>query len=295
MKVKENKTDRIFDVCNWSCIIIFFLIVLYPLYYIVIASVSDPQEVMNGNVLFAPAGLTLEGFKRVLAYEGMYIGYKNTVFYTVAGTIINLVVTLAAGYSLSRPDLYARKFFTSLFVMTMFFSGGLIPTFLIVKSYGMYNTIWPMLLLGAVNVWNLIITKSFFENNIPVSLLESAQLDGCDDMRFFFKMALPLSKAIIAVLTVYYAVGHWNSYFNAFIYLKDEDKFPLQLFLRQILLQNQFNDELSIESSNSMESMFIAESMKYGMIILSTLPILMVYPFVQKFFVQGVMIGAIKG
>lgn len=292
---KQSLPDRVFDTVNFIFVTMVLLVIIYPLYYICIASISDPMSIMGGKVMFWPSGINFDGYRKILNYENIWTGYRNTIFYTVVATTINVVVTLMAGYALSRRDLPGRTFFISLFMFTMFFSGGLIPTFLFVKSLKMYDTIWPMILLGTVSVWNLIITKTYFQENIPQELLEAAVIDGCDDYTFFRKVVLPLSRAIVAVLVIYYAVGHWNSYFNALIYLKSESKYPLQLFLRQVLMQNQFYDEMSIDNENAVNAMMIAESMKYGMIIISSLPILVLYPFLQKYFVQGVMIGAVKG
>ncbi|MDD3766623.1 MAG: carbohydrate ABC transporter permease [Eubacteriales bacterium] len=292
---KQSFPDRVFDTVNFIFVTMVMLVIIYPMYYICIASISDPMSIMGGKVMFWPSGINFDGYQKILNYESIWTGYRNTIFYTVFATTINVVVTLMAGYALSRRDLPGRTFFISLFMFTMFFSGGLIPTFLFVKSLKMYDTIWPMILLGTVSVWNLIITKTYFQENIPQELLEAAVIDGCDDYTFFRKVVLPLSRAIVAVLVIYYAVGHWNSYFNALIYLKTESKYPLQLFLRQVLMQNQFYDEMSIDNENAVNAMMIAESMKYGMIIISSLPILVIYPFLQKYFVQGVMIGAVKG
>lgn len=292
---KRLSPDWKFDLINGALILIITLLILYPLYFIVIASFSDPSAIARGRVWFLPKDITLEGYRRILEYKNIWIGYKNTVLYTGVGTFVNVSFTMMAGYALSRKDLPLRGLWIGIFMFTMFFDGGLIPRFLFLKNLGLYNNFWVMILPTAVSVWNLIIAKTFFENSIPDELLEAAQLDGCGDLRFFASIVVPLSKAIMAVLTVYYAVGHWNEYFNAMIYLKDESKFPLQLFLRQVLLQNQFQDEIMINNADAEKNALIAESMKYGIIILSSLPVFVMYPFMQKYFVKGVMIGAVKG
>ena len=297
MKSRSNRLspDWKFDLVNGALILMITLLILYPLYFIVIASFSDPNAIARGRVWFLPKNITLEGYRRILEYKKIWLGYKNTILYTGVGTFVNVSFTMMAGYALSRKDLPLRGLWIGIFMFTMFFDGGLIPRFLFLKNLGLYNNFWVMILPTAVSVWNLIIAKTFFENSIPDELLEAAQLDGCGDLRFFASIVFPLSKAIMAVLAVYYAVGHWNEYFNAMIYLKDESKFPLQLFLRQVLLQNQFQDEIMINNADAEKNALIAESMKYGIIILSSLPVFVMYPFMQKYFVKGVMIGAVKG
>jgi len=285
--------ERIFSLFIALYVIICFLLVSYPLYFILIASFSDPTAVAAGTVWFYPKGFSLEGYRTILEYERIWIGYRNTVFYTVFGTLISLIVTLPAGYALSRKDFLPRRVLIFLFTFTMFFSGGLIPTYILISKLNLNNTIWVMLIPFCLNVYNLIIVRSFFEHSIPLELQEAATIDGCGDGRFFFSIVLPLSKAIIAVIALYYAVATWNNYFRPMIYIKSNSIQVLQVFLRDILIQNQMLETMSAESLNTVQN--LADVIKYGIIIVSALPMIIVYPFVQKFFVKGVMIGAVKG
>jgi putative aldouronate transport system permease protein len=285
--------ERIFSLFIALYVIICFLLVSYPLYFILIASFSDPTAVAAGTVWFYPKGFSLEGYRTILEYERIWIGYRNTVFYTVFGTLISLMVTLPAGYALSRKDFLPRRMLIFLFTFTMFFSGGLIPTYILISKLNLNNTIWVMLIPFCLNVYNLIIVRSFFEHSIPLELQEAATIDGCGDGRFFFSIVLPLSKAIIAVIALYYAVATWNNYFRPMIYIKSNSIQVLQVFLRDILIQNQMLETMSAESLNTVQN--LADVIKYGIIIVSALPMIIVYPFVQKFFVKGVMIGAVKG
>ncbi|WP_257348919.1 carbohydrate ABC transporter permease [Pseudalkalibacillus decolorationis] len=297
--IKETKADKTFKIFNYSFLFIALMIVLYPLIYIVSASVSDPSAVNSGEMWFLPKGFTLEGYKLIFENEQIWKGYLNTIFYTVLGTLINLAVTLPAAYALARKDFVGRGFLTGLFVLTMFFSGGLIPTYLLVKDLGMIDTIWAMVLPNAAAVWNIIISRIYFQVTIPTELEESARMDGCSNFKMFMKIVLPLSAPIIAVMALFYGVGHWNGYFNALIYLSDKDLYPLQLVLREILVLQ----EMSSSTANITESMAeamhskeqLAAIIKYGVMIVSTLPIIVVYPFLQRYFVKGVMIGSLKG
>ncbi|QSS98787.1 carbohydrate ABC transporter permease [Pontibacillus sp. ALD_SL1] len=294
-KVARSREDKIFDFINFTLLTIFLIAILYPLWFVIIGSISNPDRIFAGDVLFLPKDITFEGFQRIFADGKIWMGYRNTIIYTVLGTTVNITLTLMAAYALSRKDLFGGKVIMLLLVFTMFFSGGLIPTYLVVKQLGLVNTMWAMILPKAVAVWNLIVVKTFFEMTIPKDLLEAAKMDGCTNFNFFRRIVLPLSKPIIAVMVLFYAVGHWNSYFDALIYLNDEGLYPLQLVLRSILVQN----EASISMVSDLESYAaqkrIAELIKYGVIIVATLPLLIVYPFIQKYFVKGVMIGGIKG
>mgnify|MGYP001405480405 CR=1 FL=1 len=273
-------------------LLIVFLLVAYPLYFIIIASISDPSKVSLGEVWLIPKDITLSGYQLIFENEQIWTGYKNTIFYTVVGTFFNLLFTLPAAYALSRKDLIGRNLFMYIIVFTMFFSGGLIPTYLLVQDLGLYNTFWAMVLPTAVSAWNLIIARTFFQTNIPKELEEAAEMDGCSDMQFFIRIVLPLSKAIIAVMGLFYAVSHWNEFFNALIYLKDQERFPLQLILRDILIQTQFEGQSSgIGAEQAAEQ---ANLIRYGVIIVASVPVLILYPFIQKYFVKGVMLGAIK-
>jgi multiple sugar transport system permease protein/putative aldouronate transport system permease protein len=231
----------------------------------------------------------------VLEYRPVYTGYANTLFYTVFGTLINVSFTMCAAYALARKSLPARGFFTFLFTFTMLFSGGLIPNYILMKQLGIINTRWAMLLPGAISAYNLIVTRTFIQNSIPDELLEAAQIDGCGDARFFFEFVLPLSKAVVAVITLYYAVAHWNAYFNAFIYLSNRDLYPLQIFLREILVMNQVSTDMVIDPKMQEAMQGMADLLKYSLIVVSTAPILCIYPFLQRYFIKGVMIGSLKG
>lgn len=296
--IRESRADRVFVVVNRIFLAVILLLVLYPLVYIVSASISDPVAVNSGRMWLYPVGVTFEGFSRVFQNPEIWLGYRNTAFYTVFGTLINLAVTLPAAYALSRRDLVGRNVLMGLYLFTMFFNGGLIPTYLLVRDLGMVNTVWAMLLPNAASVWLIIVARTFFQATIPGELREAADMDGCSNFRFFWSIVLPLSKSIIAVLALFYAVGHWNQYFNALIYLSDRNLFPLQLFLREILVQQQMDASMMM-SGGSMEALAqqarIADIVKYAVMIVSALPLLIAYPFVQRFFVKGVMIGSVKG
>ena len=267
---------------------------LYPLYFVVIASFSDPSAVASGQVWLVPKGLTLDGYKELFRHNEIWTGYANTILYTIAGTFIGVAVNIFAAYALSKKDLVGRKVLMWLFVFTMFFNGGLVPTFITIKDFGLYNTFWVMVLPFSVSVYNIIVARTFFENTIPAELNDAAKIDGCGNIYYFFKIVLPLSKAILAVITLWTAVGMWNSYFNALVYLKDSWRYPLQLVLRNILITN--NLQMSFGSGEAMQiALRLSNLMRYSVIIVSTLPIMCVYPFAQKYFNQGVMIGAVKG
>lgn len=293
-KIKHSKQDTILNIIIYGFSVLALLIVLYPLYFVIIASFSDPYAVANGQVWLYPKGFTLDGYKEILKHSEIWRGYANTILYTVVGTFIGLVVNVFAAYALSRKELVGRKFFMIMFVFTMFFNGGLIPTFLTIKEFNLYNTFAVMVLPFSVNVFNIIVARTFFQSSIPNELWEAAQLDGCGTLRYFFQIVLPLSKAIIAVLGLWTAVGIWNSYFNALIYLKDSSLYPLQLILRNILIVNTTQAAMGTGEAAQVQ-LRLANMMRYSVIIVSTLPIMCVYPFIQKYFNKGVMIGAIKG
>lgn len=295
MSVRASKEDRIFNIVNYSILIIILFVISYPLFFVVIASISDPIAVSLGKVWLWPVDISLDGYRKILSHSDLWIGYRNTIYYTVAGTALNIALTLTGAYSLSRKDLPGRNVFMKFIVFTMFFSGGLIPTYLLIHNLKLYNTFWVMIIINAVSVYNLIVARTFFQNNIPDELLEAARIDSCNDIKFFLMIVLPVSKAIIAVLVIFYAVTHWNSYFNGLIYLKERERFPLQIFLREILLQNQFGENMQIDDPNELAAQMIAQTMKYGVIIVASVPVLILYPFLQKYFMKGVMIGAIKG
>ncbi|NWL89395.1 MULTISPECIES: carbohydrate ABC transporter permease [unclassified Paenibacillus] len=298
--VRETKRDKIFVVCNYLFVIFAFLIVLYPLVYMLSASISDPKFVASGEMWLWPRGITFDGYKRVFQNSSIWIGYKNTILYTLVGTTINLIVTLPAAYALSRKDFIGRNFFMGMFMVTMFFSGGLVPSYLLVKQLGMINSMWAILIPASASIWNIIVSRTFFQSSIPKELQDAAQVDGCTNMRLFLKIILPLSMPIVAVMALFYGVGHWNSYFSAMIYLNDSAKYPLQLVLRQILVLQEMSAQgggvIDSSTATAMNTKAeIAALVKYAVIIVATLPVIVVYPFLQRYFVQGVMIGSVKG
>lgn len=293
-RIRDTRPDRIFNAIIYTVGILILAVVIYPLYFIIIASFSDPSAVTNGRVLLWPSGFTLDGYKALLEHERLWLGYRNTIVYTLLGTLFGLAVNISAAYALSRRDLVFRGPLMLFFVIPMFFSGGLIPTFLTVNELGLYDNFWVMIVPFAVSTYNIIVARTFFQSNIPGDLLDAAQIDGCGNLRFFFQMVLPLSKAILAVLALWTAVGHWNSYFNALIYLRSENLHPLQLILRNILITNQMQSAMGTGEAAQI-AMRTASLMRYSSIIVSTVPIMCMYPFVQKHFNQGVMIGAVKG
>lgn len=292
----RSREDKIFDFFNYLILTLFLLVVLYPLYFIVIASFSDPNQVNAGKVWLIPKDITLEGYERIFNDSNIWLGYRNTIFYTVMGTIINVVLTLTSAYALSRKDLYGRNFFMGMMVFTMMFGGGLIPRYLLIKDLGMLDTVWAMIIPNAVGVWNVIISRTFFQTTIPDELFEAATIDGCSNTRFFTRIVLPLSPALIAVMVLFYGVGHWNAFFDAMIYLKNSKLYPLQLILRDILIKNEMQSQMLMEDAETVAAQQrIAETIKYGVIIVASVPVMILYPFLQKYFVKGVMIGAIKG
>jgi len=296
--VKESLSDRIFDAVNKLVLAAAMLLVLYPLIYIISASMSDPAYVNSGQMWGWPRGLTFEGYERVFRNMDIWIGYRNTVLYTLLGTFINLLCTLPCAYALARRDLFGRNFIMGIFVFTMFFGGGLIPFYLLIKDLHMLGTVWALVLPGAVSVWNVIITRTFFQSTIPRELEEAAEIDGCSTTKLFALIILPLSAPIIAVMSLFYGIGHWNGYFNAMIFLSDRGQFPLQLILREILIVQQMNDSLMVGGATAEAQAAqarIAEIVKYAVIIVSTLPVIAMYPFLQRYFVKGVMLGSIKG
>jgi putative aldouronate transport system permease protein len=295
MVITRTRGDKIFDFINYTLITLIVLIVVYPLYFVLIASFSDPDLVNSGNLWLWPSGITFEGYTRIIAESAIWTGFGNSLMYTAIGTSINVVMVLTAGYALSRSDLAGRNFFMMMIVFTMFFGGGMIPNYLLVKNLGMLNTIWALVIPNAVSAYNIIITRTFFQTTIPHELLEASKVDGCSNTRFFLRIVLPLSMPIVAVMILFSAVGHWNSYFNALIYLRDESLFPLQIILRSILVSNEVSESMNLDMADVVAQQQIAELMKYGVIIISSLPVLILYPFLQKYFVKGVMIGSVKG
>lgn len=295
-----NLSDKIFVFANHMFLIFVFLMTLYPLLFVLSASVSEPASVTKGEMLLFPVGFTMEGYRHLLKYKDIWSGYGNAFFYTITGTFLNLLVTIPAAYALSRKDLRYRGMILGLFVFTMYFSGGLIPTYLNMKSFGLLDKRTAILILGLVSPYNLIVARTFFGNTIPWELQEAARIDGASNLTIFLRIVLPLSKPIMAVMVLYYGVSHWNSYFTEMIYLRDRSKWPLQLFLREILAQGQMA-AASIEGADAqsvqalMQQQDTANLLKYAVMVAAILPMMVLYPFLQKFFAKGVMIGSIKG
>lgn len=293
--------DFRFDVVNIIVLGLITLLFFYPMYLCLISAVSSPEEVYAGRVLLLPKGFNSEGFQRVIENDSLWRGYLNTIFYTVLGTCINLALTMTGAFVLSRRTFALRTPLNWMVLFTMFFGGGMIPTYLLVKDLKLLNTVWSLVLPGAISTWNLIITRTFLATSIPNELQEAAYIDGCNNIRFFLRIVLPNATTIIAVIGLFYAVDHWLSYWNAMLYITDETRYPLQLVLRDILLKA----EVALQSAQSGENMEsatavvdllrISESVKYIVVIAGTLPLLIVFPFVEKYFVKGVMIGSVKG
>jgi len=287
--------DRVFNVLNYAFLRLWLLAIAYPLYFIIIASFSDPFAVKQGRVVLYPVSFTLKAYREVFLYQDVWTGYANSVFYTVVGAAINVFMTVLAAYRLSRKDFWGRNAIMAIFTFTMFFSGGLIPYYLIVRNLGMLNTRWAMIVPGAMSVFFVIMTRTFFQSNIPEELYEASTMDGCSDVRFIASIVLPLSGPVLAVIALYYAVGHWNAFFNALIFLKRDKLFPLQIFLRNILLMNQANLDRLHDLDELVRRQDLIDLLKFALIIVASVPVLLIYPFAQRYFVRGVMIGAIKG
>ena len=295
MANKFTRRDKVFNFVNISIVTLFFLAVLFPLIYVVSASFSDPNKVIQGQVWLWPVGFNLEGYNAVFDNPRVMSGYLNSFIIMVGGTAVNVVMTILAGYPLSRKDFPDRHLLMGLFVFTIMFSGGLIPTYILVKNLGLIDTRWALILPTAIGVWNAIIVRTYFQTTIPGDLLEAAQMEGCNEFHFLWKIVIPLSGPIIAVITLFYAVGHWNQFFQALLYLKDEAKYPLQIVLREILVENTITDMSSMDVESQLLRQRLRELLKYSLIIVASAPLLMIYPFIQKYFVKGIMIGSLKG
>lgn len=293
-KIRDTGLDFVFMIILNLLLSLIMAVLLYPLIFVLSASISDPSAIMAGKVVLLPVGFTLKAYQAILDYDLIWVGFSNSLFYTVAGTLVNLVVTILAGYALSRKDLVGKNFFMFLFAFTMLFSGGIVPTYLVVNQLGLINTRWALIFPQALSVWNLIITVTYFRTSIPVELLEAAQLDGCSDFQYLARVVLPLSAPIVAVLALFYAVGHWNEYFSALLYLNKQELYPLQIMLRNILVQNQI-DFTMIDISAFAARQAMRELLKYALIVVASVPVLLIYPLVQRYFIKGIMIGAIKG
>ncbi|MGN0169066.1 MAG: carbohydrate ABC transporter permease [Acetatifactor sp.] len=293
-----NRAFYIFNTVFW---IIMMFIIIYPLYLVLIASVSDPDAIVRGEVIWHPVDFSLVGYQAVFKYTEMLRSYANSIFYTAASVVISIFVTLGAAYTLSRPKFPGKGLFNFIFVFTMFFNGGLIPTFLVMKDIGLYNTPWIMILMGSVSVWNLMVARTYIQNSIPMELYEAAMLDGATHFQYFFKIVMPLAKTIIAVLAVYYGVAKWNDYFVGLVYLRDRSLLPLQTILREILATLQVDKSgdymmsMADSAASMAEAMRVANVAKYCIIVVATGPVVILYAFLQKYFEKGVMIGSLKG
>ena len=290
---RRHLGDTVFYLINGIILGLLALIILYPLYFIIIASISDPDAVLAGKVVLYPVSITLSGFRKIIERQDVWRGYLNTIIYTAITVILSLIVTIPAGWALSRKTLPKKKLFMVFFIIPMFFGGGLIPFYNVMSSLRLVNTMWSVVLPSILSVWNLFMTKTFFESSIPEGLIEAAKIDGAGQFKIFLSVVLPLAKAILAVMALYYAVGQWNSYFNAMIFIQNENLYPLQLVLKEILIASE--STVGGSGETILEQFRLANQLKYVSVIVSSVPVLMLYPFVQKYFAQGAMIGSLKG
>ncbi|TXL61091.1 carbohydrate ABC transporter permease [Cerasibacillus terrae] len=289
-----NTGDKLFTVFNYALLTLVICLMLYPLIYVLSASFSNPEKMLQGELWLFPTDFTLESYSLAFQNRDIWIGYRNTIFYTFLGTAINLIMSIMIAYPLSRSDFYGRGPITAFIMVTMFFSGGMIPTYLLVRDLGMVDTIWAMVIPGAVSVYNVIIMRTFFQN-IPEEIREAASIDGSTNLNFLIRIVLPLSVPIIAVMALFYGVGHWNAYFDGLIYLRDSDRYPLQLFLREMLIQDDMSAMTTSGTEGVAKHLLRIEGLKYAVVVIASLPMLIIYPFLQKYFIKGVMIGSLKG
>lgn len=294
-RVKDSRQDRVFYVICTIVLMLFFLSTLYPIVYVLSASFSSGKAVGAGKVVLWPVDASLEGYQAVFRNRNILTAYKNTILYAFVGSIINIAMAMVAAYPLARKTLPGRNWLMFIFTFTMYFGGGLIPSYMLIRDLGLIDSMWALILPGAIPVYNMILARTFVQNSIPGELLEAAKIDGCNDVSFFFRILLPLSKAIIAVLAIYSLVAHWNSYFNAMLYLNSQEKMPLQIILKQILVANTMTSDMMLDPELAEAKAELADVLKYALIVVSTAPIMVIYPFMQKYFVQGVMIGSLKG
>ena len=293
--IRESLGDRIFMVIVYIILTFCLVVVLYPLIYVVSASFSSSAAIRSGEVWLYPVDITLQGYEAVFSNHQIMTGFLNSFIYTFAGTAVNLVMTMLCAYPLSRKEFYGRGLITGIFVFTMYFGGGLVPTYMLINNLGLLNTRWVMIIPTAMSVWNVIIARTYLSSTIPDALFEAAELDGCSEFQFFIRIVIPLSAPIIAVLALYYGVGNWNAYFNAMIYLSDSELFPLQVVLRSILILGDV-DMTKVQNVDALvQKQGLADLLKYAVIEVASMPVMCIYPFVQKYFVKGVMIGSIKG
>ncbi len=295
-RMRMSTGDKVFQVSINCLTILIAIVTLYPLIYVLSASISNPIHIMSGKVWLWPVDITFRAYTNVLHSKNIMTGYMNTLIYAFFGTMINMTLSVMAAYPLSMPDLKGKNFITLIITFTMFFSGGIVPSYLNVKSLGLLNTRWAVLLPGAINATNMLILRNYFINSVPGELREAASIDGCSALGTMFKIVLPLSKSILVVVMLYYVVSHWNAYFDAMMYLqKANDKWPLQVFLRNILLMSQMGDMAEQTGVDDLSTQLLYESLKYAIIVVSAVPLLILYPFLQKFFEKGIMMGSLKG
>ena len=293
-RIRGSKTDIIYFAIIGVLLAMLTIIVVYPIYFIVIGSISNPDAVLNGEVIFWPVDITFSGYQALVNESLIWSGYRNTIIYTLVGTAFNIVLTIPAGWALSRDYLPARKFINVFFIITMFFGGGLIPYYIICSSFGLVDNPLILIIGGGLSVYNMFMCKSYFTLNVPKEILEASEIDGCGEFRTFFDMVLPLAKPLISVMILFYAVGHWNSYMDALIFIKQEDYYPLQLVLRNILIVAESQSQSGADAATITEQLRIANQIKYSSIIVSSLPIIILYPFIQKYFDQGFLVGSFK-
>ncbi len=295
-KIRQSTEDRAFSLIVYSLGALFMILAAYPILYVFSASISSPELIVSGDIVLLPRGIQFRAYEAVLKSSEVLLGYRNTILYSVTGTAINIVLTTLGAYVLSRPDLVGRNLLTFLISFTMFFSGGMIPTYITIKNLHLLNTFWVMVLPGAVSATNLIIMRNFFQHSISQEIIEAAWVDGCSNTGTLWRIVLPISGSILAVMVIFYFVGHWNAYFDAMIYLSDKSRYPLQVFLREILIQNQLGDMAGgADTVGQSEMTLLYEALKYAVIVVATLPVLLIYPFMQRYFVKGIMMGSIKG
>lgn len=294
-KRKELATDRVFSLVVNSFLFISLVIVLYPLLYIVACSFSEPQAVMAKKVWLFPVNFDLVSYKAVFTNKQIGTGYMNSLYYMVTGTVVSVLLTMLLAYPLSRKEFYGRSVVTKLIIFTMLFTGGTIPLYLVVRNLGIYDSRWAIILPNAITVWNVIIARTFLQENISDELYEAAEIDGCSDIRFLISFVFPLSGAIVAVLALFYAVGQWNKYFDALLYLQKQALYPLQIVLRNILIINRNTPSMTVDVEAAIRAQGLSETIRYAVIVVASVPLLVIYPFVQRFFVKGVMIGSVKG
>ena len=295
---KRGLSDKAFDRINKFFVFLILIIIVYPIVFVISASISDPAAVSTGKMWLWPVDITFEGYNRVFQNDDIWLGYRNTVIYTIVGTLIHLALLLQCAYALSRKEVMGKKYLLWIILFTMLFNGGLIPTYLVVKALGMLNTIWAIVIPGVIGAWSILVARTFFQQSIPDQLVEASKIDGASDVYIFVRIVLPLSAPLIAVMALFHAVSLWNQYFNALIYLSDNTKYPLQLILREILVINEVGEDVTGGGAGSAETLAeqvkTAGLVKYAVMIVSALPLLIVYPFLQRYFVKGVLIGSVK-